>query len=257
MSNLKRLIDRARQAAEDHLPQDVVEAGRKLRTTVVEHAPPTVREAIERYVPEDERGDVHESAAAAASPEGDPDDAPVVIYATLAERESVENIRKIFARNDVHVREVDLEAIPKMARQIAQDTNVFVPPYVFIGGRFWGAEFDIVSLEADGDLLKVVEGRLDEISEGARRIGHVHESFSDALTPENIVDRLRRGHILCIDELDCWFEEDKKSARLYYQGQVHDGERLGAIAEEIAAAADAEEIEAQWRFEPEVMIAGR
>ena len=141
-----------------------------------------------------------------------------------------------------------------MGRQIAGDTKVYVPPYVFIDGRFWGAEFDILSLEDSGDLHKVVEGRLDEISDEAKRIGHVHESFSDALTPENIVDRLRRGHILCIDDLDCWYEHDKNGERFFYQGGVHPIERLEAVAREIAEAAEAEQIEAQWRFEPEFSL---
>lgn len=253
MANLKRWIDRARQAAEEHLPPDVVEAGKKLRSTVVDRAPASVRDAIERYVPESQPPTASADESQAGTAE-DPDDAPVVIYATLAEAESVGRIREIFARNDVHVREVDLEAIPQMARQIAQDTNVFVPPYVFIGGRFWGAEFDVLSLESEGDLLKVVEGRLGEISEEARRIGHVHESFSDALTKENIIERLRRGHILCIDDLDCWYESDKNGERFFYQGGVEPIERLAEVAAQIERAAETDELDAQWRFEPEVSL---
>ncbi len=251
MPDLKRWIDRAREAAEEHLPGDVLAAGRRLRSTVVEHAPAPVRDAIERYVP------AHAGAEAAdddSAVEQDPEEAPVIIYATTKEAESVARIREIFARNDIRVREVDLEAIPKMARQIAGDTKVFVPPYVYIGGRFWGAEFDILSLDAEGDLLKVTEGRLDEISDEARRIGHVHESFSDALTRENVLDRLKRGHILCIDDLDCWYERDKAGERFYYQGRPHPIDLMDQVADEIAEAAEDEDIDARWRLEPEVQL---
>jgi glutaredoxin len=230
----------------------MLDAGRRLRDRVVERAPASVRDAIERYVP----------AAPPSAPSGgappeqeDPEDAAVIVYATLAEADSVRNIRAIFARHDIRVREVDLESIPKVARQIAQVTNVFVPPYVFIAGRFWGAEFDMLSLEAEGDLVKVVEGRLDQISEEARRIGRVRESFSDALSPENILDRLRRGHILCIDDLDCWYEQDKDGERFFYQGAPRPVADMAAVAHEIAQAAEADaEIDAQWRFEPEVRM---
>jgi glutaredoxin len=252
MPRLKKWIDRARDAAESRLPEEVIDAGRKLRDTVVERTPDRVRDVIEQYAGAPEDG----APVPDEGSEEDPDDSAVIIYATLEEADSVKRIREVFVRNDIHVREVDLAAQPKMARQIAQKTNVFVPPYVFIGGRFWGAEFDIITLEAEGDLHKVVEGRLDEIGDQAKRIGHVHESFSDALTVENIIDRLKQGHILCIDELDCWFEPDKDGGRLFYQGAPHGGDELDTIAAEIQRAAEADEIDAQWRFEPEVNLAG-
>ena len=260
MARFKNLIDKARDAAQSHLPDEVLEAGRKLRNTVVEHAPDSVRDAIERYAPENPEPEPEPGLEAKdphplSDPE-DPDDARVIVYATLEEREAVDRIRGVFAKHDVRVREIDLAAQPKMARQIAGDTGVFVPPYVFIGGRFWGAEFDIISLDADGDLMKVVEGRLDEISESARRIGHVHESFSDALTAENIIERLKLGHILCVDDLDCWYEHDKDGERLFYQGAPRAAEDLPAVAEEIAQAAEQDQVSAQWRFEVEVHLHG-
>lgn len=264
MARFKNLIARARDAAQSHLPDEVLEAGRKIRNTVVEHAPDSVKDAIERYAPEEtdpaeqpeSEGPVPDADQHPLSDPDDPDDARVIVYATLEERESVDRIRAVFAKHDIRVREIDLAAQPKMARQIAGDTGVFVPPYVFIGGRFWGAEFDIISLDSDGDLMKVVEGRLDEISESAKRIGHVHESFSDALTAENIIERLKLGHILCVDDLDCWYETDKDGERLFYQGAPRPAEDLQAVAEEIAQGAEQDELSAQWRFDVEVHLHG-
>ena len=47
---LKRLLDKARKAAEERLPADVLEAGRRLRDRILEHAPEPVAEAVARYV---------------------------------------------------------------------------------------------------------------------------------------------------------------------------------------------------------------
>lgn len=275
MPRLKRWIDRAREAAHTRLPEDVLDAGRRIRNSVAEHAPAPVRDAIERYVPEHapEPESERTEPSTAATPAGDAPRSPtpkthdqatidddngpgVVVYATSAEAESVANIRAVFAKHDIHVREIDLATQPKYARQIAGDTGVFVPPYVYIGGRFWGDEFDIIAIDAEGDLVKIVEGRTDEIGETARRIGHVHESFSDALTVENIIERLRAGHILCVDDLDCWLESDSDGERLFYQGAPHPGSELERVADEISTQAESGELEAQWRFEPEVAIVG-
>jgi hypothetical protein len=205
------------------------------------------RDAVERRLP----GAPEPSRK--ATPKPPPEEPAVVVYATLAEAEAVARIKAIFARHDAIVRQIDLATEPKVARQIAQDTGVFVPPYVFVGGRFWGAEYDVLSLDESGDLPKILHGRLSELSAQARRIGRVRESFSDAMTSENILDRLRRGHILCVDDLDCWFEPDEGEGRLYYEGGAHPGSELPALAERVAAAIEAG-AEAAWRFEPEIKL---
>lgn len=252
MSRVKRWIDRAREAAQEHLPDEVVQTGRRIRDSVVEHAPAGVRDVIDHYV-----GDAPEAAAAPTPGDTDQDDETVVVtvHATDAEADAVASIRATFAEANVPIREVDLTHEPKMARQIARQTGVMVPPYVFIRGRFWGAQYEIESLVAGGDLQKIVDGQLDGISETARRIGGIHDSFSDAMTVENIVDRLRRGHILCVDDLDCWLERDRSGAEhLYYEGAPHPIAELEAIATRIAAEVAAGDVEASWRFEPEVHL---
>jgi glutaredoxin len=249
MATLRRWLDRAKDAAREHVPEPLLDVGRRLRVRVAEHVPSAMQRVLDGTPAAEPR------PPDAPGPKlDDAEDAPVVVYATLVERESVLRIREIFRRAGVRVREIDLAAHPRVAQQLAGDTGVQVPPYVYIGGRFWGAEYDILSLEATGDLLPIVEGRLDEISPEARRIGKVRGTYSDDLSVANILERLQLGHILRLDDLDCWLELERGQERLFYQGAPRPVGDLHGIAEEIARAAEAGEIQAEWRFEPEVKL---
>lgn len=127
---------------------------------------------------------------------------------------------------------------------------------MYIRGRFWGSEGEIVSLRATGDLAHVVAGRMDAISDEARRIGKIQREFDEAMTAENIAARLRLGHIVAMDDLDCWCEVDPASAeeRVFYEGSPRPLADLPAIAAEIAARVEAGEVSARWLFEPEVSL---
>lgn len=349
----KDLLDRAKRVAEEHLPEDVLEAGRKLGKSVAAHAPAPLAEVI-HYVSEeseqakaeaaarakgaaksDSEGAVKEAAkadaegaakkAAAEGPAGDvdprgpdadataspktspadppggpttkmesgaagrpssaaatsdarigplredpravlervkakaehglkPEDRLVVIYATPDEQQDVEAIEEILREVEAEVRHNDLRREPQTARQLAALTGVMVPPYVFINGRHWGNRYDLEALRASGDLTHVVANRLDELSDEARRIGHLHQSFSDEISVENILARWRQGHILCVDDLDAWFESDRQGERFYYQGGPRPVEDMPAVAAEIVAAVEAEEYEAVWQLEPSVHL---
>lgn len=183
-----------------------------------------------------------------------PEDRLVVIYATPDEQEDVHAIEAILEKVEAEVRHNDLRREPQTARQLAKLTGVMVPPYVFINGRHWGNRYDLESLAASGDLPLVVANRLDEISDEARRIGHLQESFSDEISVDNILARWRQGHILCVDDLDAWFESDRDGERFYYQGGPRPVEDMPAVAAEIVAAVEAEEYEAVWQLEPSVHL---
>jgi glutaredoxin len=320
---LKDLLDRARRIAEEHLPEDVLDAGRKLGRTVAAHAPAPLAEVI-HYVTGDpeaeaakaeavqseaakaeaakaEAAQAQAAQAAAAQAQAaqaqaaeaqaatlasaaatlasvaavrredplavlervrakaerglKPEDRLVVIYATPDEDEDVQAILGILATIEAEVRQSDLRREPQTARQLAKLTGVMVPPYVFINGRHWGNRYDLESLAAWGDLPKVVANLLDDLSDEARRLGHVHESFSDELSVENILRRWKLGHILCVDDLDSWYEVDREHhERFFYQGGPRPVEDMQAVAEEIVRAVEAEEYEAVWQLEPSVHL---
>jgi hypothetical protein len=184
-----------------------------------------------------------------------PEDTLVVVYATALETEAVEEIVRCFEGIDTTVRVMDLDREPQTKRQLAKLTDVMVPPYVFINGRYWGAQYEIVALAATGDLPAVVAHRLDEIGPEARRIGKVHESYSDAITVENILARWDLGHILCVDDLDAWFERDKSGVeRFFYMGGEQPVATMPEVAADVVRRVDAGEIEAVWRLDTVVHV---
>jgi|GEM_PF-1497506 len=282
MPMFKDLLSKARKAAREHLPEEVVAAGKKLRDTVVEHAPEPLAEVIDQYVPPE---DADKATPAAAEPEPPPAPAPdkrmredtddvldrvrakadkglkpedrvVVVYATAEEQDDVEGILKILEGVDTTVRQIDLDRErPQVKRQLAELTGVMVPPYVYVNGKYWGARYELESLAGSGDLELVVANRLDEISAEAKRIGNVHDSYSDEISVDNILTRWKLGHILCVDDLDAWYEVDKDGTeRFFYQGGPRDVADMDALAKEIVDAVEAEEYEAQWMLEPSVHV---
>jgi len=303
---LKDLLDRARKIAEQHLPEDVLDAGRKLGRTVAAHAPAPLAEVIDYVIGEDPKGEGTGEAAPraeaassqaassqaassqAAEPEPTttatapasvaevrredpssvlervltkaerglkPEDRLVVVYATPDEDEDVRAIMEILSTVEAEVRQSDLRREPQTARQLAELTGVMVPPYVFINGRHWGNRYDLESLAAWGDLPRVVANLLDELSPEARRIGHVHESFSDEISVDNILKRWKLGHILCVDDLDSWYEVGREhDERFFYQGGPHPVADMPSVAAEIVRAVEAGELEAVWQLEPSVHL---
>jgi glutaredoxin len=360
---LKDLLDRARKIAEQHLPEDVLDAGRKLGRTVAAHAPAPLAEVIDYVIGEPEKqsaaakgeaagseaskreaepeaaeieaaiaetvelegararaagpepeaanpktvepaaAKLHAAAPEAGSaetvkPEGaklhaaepsaarieaptpsladvrredpaavlarvkakaerglKPEDRLVVVYATPDEDEDVRAIMETLSTIEAEVRQSDLRREPQTARQLAKLTGVMVPPYVFINGRHWGNRYDLESLAASGDLPRVVANLLDELSPEARRMGHVRESWSDELSVENILQRWKLGHILCVDDLDSWYEVDRDhQERFFYQGGPHPVDDMPAVAMEIVRAVEAGDFEAVWQLEPSVQL---
>lgn len=281
MPVFKSLLSRARKAAREHLPEEVVEAGKKLRNTVVEMAPAPIAEAVNEYVPEDLEDDPAEETSAAPEPAPStgapmreraedvlqrvktkadkglkPEDRVVVVYATPEQAEDVAAILEILKTVPTTVREIDLDRErPKVRTQLAELTGVMVPPYVYVNGKYWGARYELESLAGSGELELVVANRLDELSEEARRIGNVHESFSDELSVPNILKRWKLGHILCVDDLDAWYEVDKDgNEQFFYQGGPRDAADMQAVAAEVIEAVEAEEYEAVWQLEPTVHV---
>jgi HAMP domain-containing protein len=185
-----------------------------------------------------------------------PEDRVVVVYFTQEELEAVVEIRKAFEGIETTIREMDLaKEPPQTMRQLANNTGVMVPPWVYINGRYWGGQFEMTSLRACGDLELVVANRLDEIGEEAKRIGKVRESWSDEISVENILARWEQGHILCVDDLDAWYEVAKDGTpHFFYEGGERPVEDMRRIAEEIVAAALSGSIEAHWQLEPSVHV---
>jgi glutaredoxin len=215
------------------------------------HASPGSIAAVRREDPEAVLARVKAKAERGLKPE----DRLVVVYATPAEDEEVQAIMAILSTIEAEVRHNDLRREPQTARQLAKLTGVMVPPYVFINGRHWGNRYDLESLAAWGDLPRVVANLLDEISPEARRMGRVQESFSDEISVENILTRWKLGHILCVDDLDSWYEVDRdQEERFFYQGGPHPAEEMPAVAAEIVRAVEAGELEAVWQLEPSVHL---
>lgn len=290
MATFKRLLTRARAYAEQTVPPDVLAAGRRLRDRVRESAPAPIAAAIDKLaeVIADESATSPEppTGAAAVDPPGEPvptaevdapgrtdptevlrrvkeraehglkpEDTLVVVYATSLEADAVEEIVRCFDGIDTTVRVMDLDREPQTKRQLAKLTDVMVPPYVYINGRYWGAQYEIVALAATGDLPAVVAHRLDEIGPEARRIGKIHDSYSDAITVDNILARWELGHILCVDDLDAWFERDRSGGeRFFYQGGEQPASTMAEVAADIVRRVDGGEIEAQWRLDPVVQV---
>ncbi|MBV1859305.1 MAG: hypothetical protein KUG77_12895 [Nannocystaceae bacterium] len=277
---LRGLLSKAKNLAEENLPSEVLDASRRLRDTVLEHAPVAVTDAIERIVSPDEapaaRPDLSEDTealtAAAERRRKDalrrvkskaeqglkPEDSQVVVYATMQEREEVEQIEAVFTRMDAAARVMDLDKEPLQTKtQLAKLTGKMVPPYVYINGRYWGALGEMELLSASGDLELVVANRIDELKEESRRIGKIREVYDDEITAANILERWKLGHILCVDDLDAWYEADRDGGgRFYYQGGPRPAEDMQEVAAEIVAAVEDDEYEATWQLEPSIQIEG-
>ncbi len=248
---LKGLLRRAQEAANKHLPERV----RGLADAVLEHAPRVVQDAVGPLLraPEAEvrEATVNEPAAEALDFR---DTQKRVVLFGYPEDAATDRVAALFTAEGVVFRRQNLHLQPREAQQIASMTGVMVPPYVYIHGRSWGGEGEMVSLVATGELHKVIDNRLDELGDEARRIGKLRESFDDALTVDNIVYRLRRGHILSIDGLDCWYEPGAEP-RFFYDGAPRPVADMSAVAAEIALRAESPETETRWLFEPSVGVA--
>jgi len=272
MARWKHLIDRAKQLASEHLPQPVLDAGRKLLDEVAERAPGPLAEALQRRAPEEAAPSPAPSAVQVAAKDRTkealervlqkadhglkPEDRLVVIYATSDETQAVSEIREALEGIETTIREMDLrKEPPQTATQLAKLTNVMVPPYVYINGRFWGAQYEMMSLRASGDLEHVVANRIDLLSEGAKRLGKIHDAYSEDITVENILHRWKLGHILCVDDLDSWYELGKAGKEsFYYQGGPRPVADMPEVAAEIASAVEAGTYDAQWRLEPAIQL---
>ncbi len=277
---LRGLLTKAKNLAEENLPTEVLDVSRRLRDTVLEHAPEAVTDALGRIVSEDDKAaarpdlseDTEALAAAAERRRKEalervkskaesglkPEDSQIVIYATSEEREEVEQIEAVFNRIDAAARVMDLDKEPLQTKtQLAKLTGKMVPPYVYINGRYWGALGEMESLSASGDLALVVVNRIDELREESRRIGNIREVYDDEITTANILERWKLGHILCVDDLDAWYEVDRDGGEhFYYQGGPRPVEDMPQVAAEIVAAVEDDEYEATWQLEPSIQIEG-
>jgi hypothetical protein len=251
MATWKRLIERAKTVAEqvvDRIAKPEPSAPTPTPTSTPAPEPP---EGLSRVDPDEVLRRVKAKAEHGLKPE----DTVVVVYATMREKDETDAIVRCFDDIETTVRVMDLDKEPlQTRRQLATLTGVMVPPYVYINGRYWGAQYEIVALLATGDLPAVVAHRLDEIGPEARRIGKLHDTYSDDMTVENILARLRLGHILCVDDLDAWFEDEKGVERFFYQGGERPVAEMPAIAADIARRIEAGESEAQWRLDTLVRV---
>ncbi len=256
MAPLRQWIERAREAALTHVPEPMLQRGRLLRDRVLAHVPPDVKTSVQAWL----AGEAdHVSATGSNTPTpmtptvGD-DGARVVAF-THPEDESTMRLREIFRSEGAVMRVMDLHQDPKTARQLAGDTGQMVPPYVYIDGRFWGDEGEITSLHVDGDLTKILARDLDRLSESALRLGRIRKSFDDAITVENVVSRLKQGHILSVGDLDCWYEVDRDgNPRLFYEGTPRAAEQVEHVARDIVRRVDAREVEVRWMLEPVIHV---
>ena len=86
------------------------------------------------------------------------------------------------------------------------------------------------------------------------RHGMVHVAFKYGFRQQRN-RQFRRGHILTLDDLDCWFETGPDGqGQLFYDGAPRPAADLEAVAAEIAARCAGGDLRATWRFEPAVSI---
>jgi glutaredoxin len=250
---LRDLFRKAQAAAERHLPESVRETGRKLAEQVQGRAPASLQRLARSLLDAPTReSDAAETGGAEPLDRRDP---IVVVLFGYPEDAATDRVAALLAAEGVVFRRMNLHEQPQAARQIASVTGVMVPPYVFVRGRFWGGEGEMEGLRALGELHAVVAGELAGLSDEARRIGGLREEFDDALTPDNILLRLRKGHILTLDDLDCWYESGPDGeGRFFYEGGPRPVADMPAVAAEIAERCAAADLRPTWRFEPAVTI---
>jgi hypothetical protein len=248
---LKRIVDRLAAEARDRLLGNPAAAERE-----APRATPAASSASPPTLPTKESTeDVLRRVKTKADHGLKPEDSLVVIYATAAEADDVAAIRECFATIETQLREMDLAREPQTQRQLAKLTDVMVPPYVYINGRYWGARYDIETLALSGELAKVVANQLDGLSAEARHIGRLRDSFSDEISVENVLARWRLGHILCVDDLDSWFEVDKSGQeRFFFGGGEKAVAEMESIAETVVRDVEAGEYEARWMLDPAVRV---
>ncbi len=253
---LKDLLRRAHEVAHKHLPDQVLEGSRRVVDAVLEHAPRVVQDAVTPLLP---RTDLTVAAPADAAVDDEAsaldfrDTQRRVVLFGFPEDPATNRVAALLTGQGVTFRRQDLHQQPREAQQIAHLTGVMVPPYVYIHGRFWGGEGEMDSLCALGELQKVIDNDLDALSDEARRIGKLRPTFADTLSPDNILLRLRLGHILCVDGLDCWYESGPTPG-FFYEGAPRPVADMPAVAQEIAQRAEASDLEARWLFEPSVSV---
>ncbi|MBL9104357.1 MAG: glutaredoxin [Myxococcales bacterium] len=257
---LKDLLRRAQDAAQRHLPESVRDTGRRLVDAVLERAPQSVQERVAPLL----RGDpAHEPEASAddpvdgaSAPADDPldfrDTQKRVVLFGYPEDAATDRVAALLTAEGIVFRRQNLHMQPREAMQIASMTGVMVAPYVFIHGKFWGGEGEMESLRALGELAAIVDNRLDELSPEARRIGRLKQSFDDAITVANVVDRLRRGHILRVDDLDCWYEAPRagQPSRFFHDGAPRPEADIPDVAAEIVRRVESEGVKATWVVDP-------
>lgn len=251
---LRDLFRKAQAAAERHLPESVRETGRKLAEQVQGRAPASLQRLARSLLTDEPEG---ESAAAAPTDEAAAArvENTVVVLFGYPEDAATDRVAALLRTEGVAFRRMNLHDQPQAARQIATLTGIMTPPYVYVRGRFWGGEGEIEGLQALGELHAVVAGDLSHLSDEARRIGKLREEFDDALTADNILLRLRHGHILTVDDLDCWFETGPDGqARFFYDGAPHPVDEMPAVAAEIAERCASGDVATTWRFEPAVVV---
>ena len=263
---LKGLLRRAQEAAHKHLPDSVLDGGRRLADSVLEHAPKIVQDTVGPLLraPADEMAPADAAPIVAPEPTSEPAPEPddsldfrdtqkrVVLFGTPEDDASNRVATMLTAAGITHRRQ-NLHQQPREAQQIASMTGVMVPPYVYIHGRYWGGEGEMESLLALGELQFVIDNQLDLLSAEARRIGKLRESFDDVLTSDNILLRLERGHILSVDGLDCWFEPGP-TPRFFYDGGPLPVDAMPRVAAEIARRAESPDTTTRWLFEPSVGV---
>jgi glutaredoxin len=250
---LRDLFRKAQEAAERHLPESVRETGRKLAEQVQGRAPASLQRLARSLL--DAAREPDEAGADGGAEPLDRRDPIVVVLFGYPDDAATDRVAALLAAEGVAFRRMNLHDQPQAARQIAAVTGVMAPPYVYVRGRFWGGEGEMEGLRALGELQHVVTGELERLSDEARRIGKLREEFNDALTADNILLRLRKGHILTIDDLDCWYEPGPDGqGRFFYEGGPRPVDDMPAVAAEIAGRSADADLRATWRFEPAVTI---
>lgn len=174
------------------------------------------------------------------------EDTDIVVYGSNDATRCV-NVRELLKKNNYAFRDVRVDDDLSTRGWLQRTTGDDGLPKVFIGVKCYGGFEDIHAMISDGTFQQALQGDLDE--SGDEEI----EQLKEAMTPEAIIELLKRGEILTIDEggseTDVWAEPFAKPPVIYYEGAPQPFEEIGQVVARILERMVAGEIEVTWKEE--------
>ncbi|MBM3265648.1 MAG: glutaredoxin [candidate division Zixibacteria bacterium] len=172
-----------------------------------------------------------------------PDTPEVVVYGTSEAARCV-SVRELLTRQGFVFRDIRVDDDIGTRGWLQRATGDDALPKVFVAATCYGGYEDVHVMVTDGTFRLAVEGRLAEEEDELALLKR-------ELTTESIVELLKRGEILALDEggteTDVWAEPYAKPPVVYYEGAAETMARLPEIAHNIVERVRIGEIEVRWK----------